>query len=802
MQHNTINNTPTHIETINFLEQLRPGGPWVLTAITPDGSTETITANNGDQVRSFVGKYDGQRNLYYSLNPTKMPMTSKAAKTDIARIEYLHSDLDPKPDETTETAKARYGAALDEMTPKSTALIDSGNGVQGLFKLAEPIDLLKLPPPKMVIENGKRKLALSEPAQAVVDDVENRIKLLTETLGGTAGTQNIDRILRLPGTINLPNAKKRGEGRKQCLAKVISFNGATCRLQDFPAPAADDETDHEDQPTDQKKPISIDWAKVAEQAGWLKSVDDLPDGFSPKGRMIIACNGNLTHLSDDLIDAGLIAKPYYTWSHVSIALAAIFKAAKPPMTAERIAAALICKLECNRHITKIKDEKTKRRAVERLLKNSYEPKQSKGFGPVPPVDADGNPIVSDTDHVSRARRIRNLQCPHLLHYRDDFMDFEAGAYRVVADGSITADTWTFLDKAKASRMVGRGKDAVPEIVAFEPDRNSVGETLAALKAIAHLDPNTEMPCWLNGRDDLPTDALIAFPNGILDLRNDSFHPVDPNFFTIAALGFDYTAVVIQPAQWLKFLDEIFAGEDRDKQISMLQEAFGYLLTADVSQEKAFLLLGPRRSGKGTILGMLRKLLATTAVAGPSLKSLGNNFGLEPLTDKHLAIIDDLRVGKPSDQDILIENILKITGRGLFTIDRKHKTSWTGTLPTRLFLISNLMPKLGDDSSALAGRFITFETRASFYGREDPRLLQDKLAPELIGVFHWALEGLRRLRKRGCFLETTTSKAAQERLANLGSPARAFIAERCELVVSAHIDKRDWPAPGSVDAHLS
>src|SRR6202023_2708172 len=59
---------------------------------------------------------------------------------------------------------------------------------------------------------------------------------------------------------------------------------------------------------------------------------------------------------------------------------------------------------------------------------------------------------------------------------------------------------------------------------------------------------------------------------------------------------------------------------------------------------------------------------------------------------------------------------KITGRGLFTIDRKYKTAWTGTLPVKLLLVSNLMPKLGDDSAALASRFISFVTRISFYGR--------------------------------------------------------------------------------------
>lgn len=64
---------------VDFLQSLRPDGPWVLTAITPDGPIETITARNEMDVCSFVRKHDGKRNIYYSVNPTRTAMTSKAA---------------------------------------------------------------------------------------------------------------------------------------------------------------------------------------------------------------------------------------------------------------------------------------------------------------------------------------------------------------------------------------------------------------------------------------------------------------------------------------------------------------------------------------------------------------------------------------------------------------------------------------------------------------------------------------------------------------------------------------------------
>lgn len=391
-------------------------------------------------------------------------------------------------------------------------------------------------------------------------------------------------------------------------------------------------------------------------------------------------------------------------------------------------------------------------------------------------------IVNKKDHCARARKLRDARRPNLAHYRDDFMDFCDGAYRIFGDGVISHETYDFLDKAKV--LLASQKTAP-----FLPDRKTVGETLAALKSEVHLSPDLDAPFWRNGRTDLPPSSLMAFPNGLLDLRDNSFHDPDPNFFTTSALGFDYVADAKQPTEWLKFLDAIFAGEDKDEQISSLQEMFGYLVTTDMSQEKAFMLLGPKRSGKGTMLSMARRLLAKNSVAGPSLKSLGTTFGLAPLIGKQLAIIDDLRVGAAKEQDLLVENVLKITGRGLFTIDRKFKTAWDGVLPTKLVFVSNVMPKLGDDSSALAGRFIIFNTRVSFYGKEEPRLFQDKLEPEVAGVFHWALEGLQRLLKRGHFAETATSEEARERMGALGSPARAFIVECCTLDPSAHEPKK-------------
>jgi P4 family phage/plasmid primase-like protien len=383
-------------------------------------------------------------------------------------------------------------------------------------------------------------------------------------------------------------------------------------------------------------------------------------------------------------------------------------------------------------------------------------------------------LVSTVDHMERARRFHTDQRPNLRYWRGDFYDWtDTSYYQAIGKDAITAQIWRYLDKAET-----RNKDG--KIRPFWPNGNLVNETLAALKAIVQLDDKRETPFWITGGI---AGELIAFPNGLLELSSDKFYSPTPNFFTLGALGFKYAPKRGEPKAWLDFLDQIFdkAADkaDAEAQIQALQEIFGYLLTSDISQEKCFMLLGPPRSGKGTMARIMSALLASSTVAGPTLSDLGTEFGLSALIGKLLAILDDLRISR-KDQNLMVENVLKITGRGHFTINRKYLSHWTGILPVKLVLISNEMPQLGDDSPALSGRFIILTTRQSFFGREDPALFETKLRPELVDVFHWALEGLRRLRKNRRFTEPQTSQDQRKEMAELGSLITVFLAERCTL----------------------
>ena len=99
--------------------------------------------------------------------------------------------------------------------------------------------------------------------------------------------------------------------------------------------------------------------------------------------------------------------------------------------------------------------------------------------------------------------------------------------------------------------------------------------------------------------------------------------------------------------------------------------FGYLVSGDTRQQKMFLLVGPKRGGKGTIGRVLTRMIGRHNVAGPTLASLGTNFGLQDIIGKPVALVSDARIGGKSDASLIAERLLSISGEDLQNVDRKY-----------------------------------------------------------------------------------------------------------------------------------
>lgn len=314
----------------------------------------------------------------------------------------------------------------------------------------------------------------------------------------------------------------------------------------------------------------------------------------------------------------------------------------------------------------------------------------------------------------------------------------------------------------------------------------VGDVLEQLRAQTMLRSTVEPPTWLgkapegfNAEECFASRKQIVHLPSLVNQKDNCTTPVTPAFFATSACQFDIDCSAPKPTAWLRFLDELW-GDDPES-VESLQEWFGYLLTPDTRQQKLLLIVGPKRSGKGTIARVLASLLGKSNVAAPTMHSLTTNFGLASLVGKSLAIISDARLSGRSDQSIVVERILSITGEDLQTVDRKHREPVTCKLPTRFVILSNELPRLNDSSGAIVSRMVLLETRRSFLGNED-LALTDKLLDELPGILLWAIDGWKRLRERGRLVQPDSGFESLAELNDLASPVSAFLADCCVVDV--------------------
>lgn len=367
----------------------------------------------------------------------------------------------------------------------------------------------------------------------------------------------------------------------------------------------------------------------------------------------------------------------------------------------------------------------------------------------------------------------------LRFWRGSFWRWRCGAYREIADAEMRARVTTALNTGY-----------------FRVGASHVGNTLEHLRAQTLLSDRTDAPAWIAPRkNDWPTSGLLVAKNAIVNLPALFVSPETaiiaptPALFSTSALDFDFIAgdKCAKPERWLRFLGELWP--DDPEAIEALQMWFGYLLTADTRQQKMLALIGPKRSGKGTIIRVLQALIGRENCAAPTLSSFATNFGLQPLIGKTLAVIADARFSGRADAAVICERILSITGEDAQTIDRKHREPITVALPTRLMLVSNELPRLNDSSGALAGRLIVLQLTQSWFGREDHGLT-DALLAELPGILWWAIDGWAKLRQCGRLVQPASGDELLREAEDLLSPVSVFVREECVVGPDHEVSRQE------------
>ena len=198
---------------IGFLRRFHPATPWVLVTFGPGanqvGPAQTFQPGEETEARKFIEAQNGRHNIYFVVNAVARPLKKKPSKKDIAEVQWLHVDADLSKaldwsDPVAVTAdKARVLGMLRNHSPAPTVVTWSGGGFQAFWRLSE-----------IVVVNGEQDL---------MAPIERRIRQIESAVRADV-CHNVDRVMRLPGTLNLLGPTKVRAGRQPALAVVVEFD--------------------------------------------------------------------------------------------------------------------------------------------------------------------------------------------------------------------------------------------------------------------------------------------------------------------------------------------------------------------------------------------------------------------------------------------------------------------------------------------------------------------------------------------------------------------------------------------------
>jgi hypothetical protein len=146
-----------------------------------DGAVEFAALHNADGL-----------NIYWTVNGVELGTHKKPTKRDITGARFVHVDIDP-PKTGGRFDKPAIIGALDSLECPPSIIIDSGGGLQAFWRLDDRHENL-----------------------AAIEEINRQVR----DYFSADNCQNIDRVMRLPGFTNWPDAKKRARGRVPALATV------------------------------------------------------------------------------------------------------------------------------------------------------------------------------------------------------------------------------------------------------------------------------------------------------------------------------------------------------------------------------------------------------------------------------------------------------------------------------------------------------------------------------------------------------------------------------------------------------
>lgn len=286
----------------------------------------------------------------------------------------------------------------------------------------------------------------------------------------------------------------------------------------------------------------------------------------------------------------------------------------------------------------------------------------------------------------------------------------------------------------------------------------------------------------------PFDDLISLNNGVLNIKTKEFTPHDPKYYFDYALAIDYDPEANQCPSFVKFLNDIFSGEQDT--ISNIIRLGGYLLDTSCKAEKCFFFDGNGGSGKSTLINTFTMFFPERETA-PVVTSLdleelsSNGFDKEDLIYSRFNQCAETRKAMYNS-----EFLKKMVSGDLIKVSRKYDKPFTFRYQGKVVLIGNGLPRFNDTSDGIYRRILIFTFRNRYkpahliakmpYAKKQRIFpidteLGDKIRNEASAILNLFIEGLLDLRaNKYQFIESESSTKAMEEFRRDGDTVREFL----------------------------
>lgn len=291
---------------------------------------------------------------------------------------------------------------------------------------------------------------------------------------------------------------------------------------------------------------------------------------------------------------------------------------------------------------------------------------------------------------------------------------------------------------------------------------------------------------------------VPVENGILNIFTRELTKFTPKKIFFSKLPIIYNKDATCPSIDL-FLNDVLAKED-DKKV--FYEFAGTCLLKEYRYEKALMMVGDGRNGKGKTLEFLKRAFGPSNCYSLPLSAIStDNADVSGLFGKLINLAGDI-----GSTDLKDTSLFKsLTGRDLITTKRKFLTALTFENYAKFIFACNKLPIVYDTERGFWDRWILLEFPYTFVTREeyDSALDKSKLkikdddivnnivtSDELSGFLNAILDGLDRLMKNKNFSKTLGSEQIKQLWMRKSNSFLAFALDYLEADYEAFITKKE------------